>query len=698
MRVVVAVFLLLGIGGGRAVAAPPPSVAITHSASSVPASGTSYSCGAGPYHEENSFYRVFELATLYDALVPLRITGVEIGIDEATDSGAGQPLDVNLYTITALPPALAGLTLVATTSVTVASQSLTTLLIPIDAVLPRDAILVVEVHVPSGVAGGNLFRMGSNSVGQTAPSYMRATACTIPQIEELAALGSPLTQWIMTVHGELDLPASPPMCTQDYARFENTTSVPLTDVGLTTSTIVVSGMEPYLLDVNLMTALQHTFAADMDVTLTSPQGTVVTITTDNGGGNDDVFDGTVWDDDANPNGAVPYTTNDGLVTDHGYTNGVAVPRLVPEEGLAAFMSEDPNGTWTLTVSDDLVIESGFLNGWGLELTAVAPNPQRVPTQFQNMTPVTVPTGPAVVTSTIEVSGSPTYVVDVSLETALAHTFAGDLDVTLTSPAGTVVTLTTDNGGTNDDVFSATGWSSIANLAGTLPYTNNEELPTDRLYTNGVAAPQLTPEESFGAFTGEDPNGTWTITISDDTATDGGELTSWNLYLHTLECAPTTTTTTTLEATTTLAPTTTTTAVGATTTTTTSVIATSTTIAPTASTTTTTLPDAGCARAATLASVHCRLAAMARQVGDDVPPPGRRKLSAFLTRADAAVGKAGGLGAGTPARARSIRKAARLVRKFDRKLGGGLGRAVPDGPRQALRDDAAGVLADLPSLE
>ena len=46
-------------------------------------------------------------------------------------------------------------------------------------------------------------------------------------------------------------------------------------------------------------------------------GTIVTLTTDNGAGNDNVFSGTVWDDDANPAGQVPYTTNNGLVTDQG---------------------------------------------------------------------------------------------------------------------------------------------------------------------------------------------------------------------------------------------------------------------------------------------------------------------------------------------------------------------------------------------
>ena len=61
------------------------------------------------------------------------------------------------------------------------------------------------------------------------------------------------------------------------------------------------------------------------------------------------------------------------------------------------------------------------------------------------TPVAIPDGPVTVTSTIDVAGAAPRIADVDLTTFLTHTFAADLDMTLTSPAGTVVTLTTDNG-------------------------------------------------------------------------------------------------------------------------------------------------------------------------------------------------------------------------------------------------------------
>jgi uncharacterized repeat protein (TIGR01451 family) len=130
---------------------------------------------------------------------------------------------------------------------------------------------------------------------------------------------------------------------------------------------VVSGVDPYLWDLDLTTNLTHTFPGDLDITLTSPAGTIVTLTTDNAVSNDNVFNGTLWDDDANPAGTVPYTSNNGLVTDHLYAVNTLASPLVPEEAFGAFIGEDPNGTWTITISDDAAGDSGSLDNWTLDI-------------------------------------------------------------------------------------------------------------------------------------------------------------------------------------------------------------------------------------------------------------------------------------------------------------------------------------------
>jgi uncharacterized repeat protein (TIGR01451 family) len=334
------------------------------------------------------------------------------------------------------------------------------------------------------------------------------------------------------------VPTTPTGCGQVTTNFTQSTPTAIpTGPAVVTSTLVVSGAGPYLFDLDLTTFITHTFAADLDITLTSPAGTVVTLTTDNGAGNDNVFNGTLWDDDANPAGQVPYTTNNGLVTDQAYVNLTLASPLVPEEAMGAFIGENPNGTWTITISDDLAGDGGSLDSWSLAVTTFpnAPIATTFPTVTQS-TPTAIPTGPAVVTSTLVVAGAGTSILDVDLTTFLTHTFAADLDITLTSPAGTVVTLTTDNGAGNDNVFNGTVWDDDANPAGQVPYTANNGLVTDQTYVNLTLASPLVPEEAMAAFIGEDPNGTWTITISDDLAGDGGSLDSWSLDIDTFSCA------------------------------------------------------------------------------------------------------------------------------------------------------------------
>jgi subtilisin-like proprotein convertase family protein len=309
------------------------------------------------------------------------------------------------------------------------------------------------------------------------------------------------------------------------------TAVP-TGPAVVTSTLIVAGAGSYIWDVDVTTFLTHTFAADMDVTIQSPAGTIVTLTTDNGAGNDNVFNGTVWDDQGNPGGQVPYTTNDGMVTDHLYANLTLASPLVPEEALGAFRGEDPNGTWTITVSDDLAGDGGSLDSWSLDVFTLPAAPIETTTTFSNTTPTAIATGPAVVTSTIVVSGAGTALTALDVTTAMAHTFSADLDVTLTSPAGTVVTFTTDNGAGNDNVFNGSNWDDNANAAGQVPYTNNDGMATDHLYVNLTTATPLVVEEALSAFLGQDPNGTWTLTVSDDLAGDGGSLDSWSLDVTT----------------------------------------------------------------------------------------------------------------------------------------------------------------------
>jgi subtilisin-like proprotein convertase family protein/MFS family permease len=336
---------------------------------------------------------------------------------------------------------------------------------------------------------------------------------------------------------EASSPTGLPGCGKSKSSFANTTpvAVPAGDPSVVTSTITVSGAGDVLSDVDVKTFLQHSYSSDVDMTLASPAGTVVTLTTDNGGAFDNVFDGTVWDDSADPGGQVPYVSNDGLVTDHAYVNGTTASPLAPEEALAAFNGEDPNGDWTLTISDDSFEDGGTLNKWSLDLATLDSAPVISSSSFDNATPVPVSDGlPNVATSTLTVAGADNYLADLDVTTFLEHSFSEDVDMTLTSPAGTIVTLTTDNGTSFDNVFDGTVWDDSADPGGQVPYASNDGLVTDHRYANLIAATPLVPEEALAAFNGENPNGVWTLTISDDVAQDGGVLNRWSLDLDTAQ--------------------------------------------------------------------------------------------------------------------------------------------------------------------
>ena len=335
-------------------------------------------------------------------------------------------------------------------------------------------------------------------------------------------------------------PPAPPGFTSSLTAVTSTTPVDIdpNSPNTQTATIVVSGAGTYLHDLDVFMKMTHTWCSDMAITLTSPAGTTVTLTSFNGGSLDNLYNGTLWDDDADPGNPAPYSSPlsaSKLATDTVSTNLVVETELTPEEPLAAFRGENPNGTWTMTLHDAFSADGGTLSEWRLDVSTLNGTPATPPADtFVNNTPQTISaTGTPVVTSQIAVSGLLPYVQKLTLKTNLTHTNSANLDITLTSPAGTSVTLTTDNGSTLDNVFNGTIWDDDADPGNVTPYpAANSKMVTDTTYTNLVPKPTLTPEEPLGAFIGENPNGTWTLTVSDDATADGGTLAGWELIVVT----------------------------------------------------------------------------------------------------------------------------------------------------------------------
>jgi len=300
---------------------------------------------------------------------------------------------------------------------------------------------------------------------------------------------------------------------------------------IVTSIMPVTGADPFLWDLDVTTFIKHSNCEDLDVTITSPAGTVVTLTSDNGGGSDNCYYGTRWDDSANPGGPAPYSDNDGVVSDTTFLDGVAGSPLTPEEALGAFRGENPNGDWTLRISDDKHADGGELSGWKLHVTTIPNPPAETVFNYANDIPAHIADNETV-TSQIEVGALERRLGRLRLKTNIQHTFAGDLVVSLTSPSGTVVTLTSESGESSANVFNGTEWDDDANPAGQVPYDFNDGLVTDHQYVSDVLASPLAPEEPLSAFVGENPNGKWTLTIGDTAGGDTGDLNGWTLEITT----------------------------------------------------------------------------------------------------------------------------------------------------------------------
>lgn len=124
--------------------------------------------------------------------------------------------------------------------------------------------------------------------------------------------------------------------------------------------------------------------------------------------------------------------------------------------------------------------------------------------------------PGVVTSTLTVSGATGTLADLNATLDITHPFVGDLTVDLTSPGGTTVRLINRVGVGGDNFTNTTldddfAFNPIS--GGTAPFSST-----------------FAPSNPLSAFNGQNPNGVWTLTVSDNAANDTGTLNSWSLKL------------------------------------------------------------------------------------------------------------------------------------------------------------------------
>jgi len=92
--------------------------------------------------------------------------------------------------------------------------------------------------------------------------------------------------------------------------------------------------------------------------------------------------------------------------------------------------------------------------------------------------------------------------DIFLQTFITHDWSSDMTIVLISPSGTTVLITSQQGGSYDDIFFGTVW-----------YDGAPPVDTYSFSGNGVVSP-LGPQQPFSTFWGESIDGNWTLLVTD----------------------------------------------------------------------------------------------------------------------------------------------------------------------------------------
>jgi subtilisin-like proprotein convertase family protein len=130
------------------------------------------------------------------------------------------------------------------------------------------------------------------------------------------------------------------------------------------------------------------------------------------------------------------------------------------------------------------------------------------------TPVVIPDGPGLATSSITVPGNPRIAdLDVSIE--LTHANMPDLDVVLRAPGGNRMVLFNDAGTNTQQAMN-------------LRLDDEAAIPIGIFAVMAGMAYQPQGARRLDWFDGQDAGGTWTLQIHDDLAANGGTLTAWSI--------------------------------------------------------------------------------------------------------------------------------------------------------------------------
>jgi len=175
------------------------------------------------FHTDNNYMRRFDLDGEFGITGSLTVDSVDVGIESATGAGGSQPISIILHSIAnADTLTFANLTEIGRLDTTIADAAavIQNFVVTSSAVNPATDDLVLDVFTPDGQTDGNTFFIGSNNLGETAPSFIAAAACSINEPTATGDIGFPGMQIVFSVNatvegGDVVLPPPPAVPTMN---------------------------------------------------------------------------------------------------------------------------------------------------------------------------------------------------------------------------------------------------------------------------------------------------------------------------------------------------------------------------------------------------------------------------------------------------------------------------------------------------
>ncbi len=548
-------------------------------------SGNSVSCNAGGLHTDNSYWRVYNLAPQGIPYPTYSINSVRFGVELSNAAGVGttQPVTVRLYTQTGAAFPGGTRTLVNTETFNVPDLTLTTFnaVFTAPVVVPSTATIVVEVFTPNGQVAGHRFFLGSNALPETAPLYLNAAACAVPNPVTVASLGFPNMHGHINLEGQYGGGATNPVgwtfLWNPTTGLSNPTSNPVAASPMVTTTYTVIGTAPN----GCNTSANYRVVVNQPPTVTAQPNSVVVCATGSasfsvtasGAGpliyqwQEQVGGIGAWNNLAN---IAPYSgTNTptliinpagGVLNGNKYrciVTGICNPAFTSN---AATLSVNPLPVVPITPVGPVCGGVAGINGTQLTAGSVAPPVPGSATFTSGTINVAIPEGafpnrPATAASNvIAVTGIPANatITNITARLNATHDYANDIVAVLKSPTGAVINLDAIGGYQNGAGVNYVN-TGFALLPATLPSISTGSAPFTGTWkadlagaTFNVTFPPTTytlsggpvgfdptttsPAAYIGALGGGAANGNWTLAAYDAGAPDVGNLTKWDLVI------------------------------------------------------------------------------------------------------------------------------------------------------------------------